>query len=292
MVINWNRFTYKVNVDFFKKWSSQMAYILGFTSADGNVYKTTLAWDLKEDRELLEKINLAMDSNYPISRRKASFRLRISNPIIVSDLQKLGVCPNKSKGMELPEVPSKFFSHFARGFLDGDGWIYIRENRNEITLGFSNGSYEFLREFIKKLPHHLQLTVSNLRIRRKITKKGIRAITYQVDYSWKNAYKILTYLYSGLKDDDLFMERKYVKYQRAIELYKWVKSGGRKWRKVEKEFQQPMKGILSEFWLKGYNGPQIANKLKVHSSSIYRWLIRTEIRPVFSEFRRRGFIDG
>lgn len=292
MLINWNRFTYKVNVDFFKKWSPQMAYILGFTSADGNVYKTTLAWDLKEDRELLEKINLAMDSNYPISRRKASFRLRISNPVIVSDLKKLGVYPNKSKDMELPKVPSKFFSHFARGFFDGDGWIYIRESKNEISVGFSNGSEKFLSQFIYRLIRFLGITTNNLRTRKKITKNGVRAITYQADYYWGNAYRILTYLYADLENDDLFMERKYVRYQRAIELYKWVKSGGRKWRKVEKEFQQPMKEILSEFWLKGYNGPQIANKLKVHSSSIYRWLVKNEIRPAFSEFRRRGFIDG
>jgi len=136
MVINWNRFDYKVNIDFFKKWSSQMAYILGFTFADGNIYKTTLAWDLKEDKEILEKINQVMDSDYPISFRRTSFRLRNSNPIIINDIQKLGICPNKSKNMLLPDIPSRFFSHFARGFFDGDGWVYIRESRNEISVGF------------------------------------------------------------------------------------------------------------------------------------------------------------
>lgn len=186
-----------------------MAYILGFTFADGNVYKTTLSWDLKEDRELLEKINQAMDSNYPIHRRKASFRLRISNPVIVSDLQNLGVYQNKSKKMQFPKVHPEFFSHFARGFFDGDGWIYIRESRNEISVGFANGSQKFLKEFIYRLFGYLGLMTDNFRIKRKVTKRGIRTAVYQVDYF----------------------------------------------------------------------------------SSIYRWLIKTETRPAFTEIRRKGVVD-
>jgi hypothetical protein len=289
--INWNRFHYKVNIDFFKNWSPQMAYILGFTCADGNVYKTTLAWDLKKDRELLQKINQAIRSSYPIHKRKASFRLRISNPIIVEDLKKLGISPNKSKNLRLPEIPSRFFSHFARGFYDGDGWICIRRDRNEISVGFSNGSKVFLTQFIEALRNQMLLPTPNIRTRKKTTKKGARAITYSVEYYWNNAYKILRYLYSGVKSTDLLMKRKYQKFQQAKQLYEWVKSGGRKWRKLENEFRQPMREILFKLWQTGYNAPQIANKLNVHHSSIYRWLIKAEVRPPFTEIRRRGVID-
>lgn len=104
-----------------------MAYILGFTYADGNIYKTTISWDLKEDKELLIRMNKEMGSNYPISKQKASYRLRISNPVVVEDLRVLGIFPNKSKTMVFPGIPNKYFSHFARGFFDGDGWVYIRE---------------------------------------------------------------------------------------------------------------------------------------------------------------------
>lgn len=290
--INWNRFDYKVNIDFFKKWSPQMAYILGFTFADGNVYGTTLSWDLKKDRELLDEINQAMGSNYPIHKRKASFRLRISNPVVVNDLQNLGVYPNKSSSIQLPMIPPQLFSHFARGFFDGDGWIYIRESRNEISVGFSSGSEKFLSQLSNKITKTLDLTTNNLRTKSKITRKGISSISYQVDYFWGNAYKILSFFYSNLRNSDLFMERKFRQYQRALELYEWIKSGGRKWRELEKEFKQPMKKILSEFWERGYNGPQIANKLGVHHSSVYRWLIKTEVRLPFTEIRRKGLADG
>lgn len=289
---NWNRFSYRVNIGFFKKWSPQMAYILGFTFADGNIYKTTLSWDLKEDRELLVRINKAMGSNYPISKRKASFRLRISNPVVIDDLRRLGIFPNKSNNMNFPIVPQECFSHFARGFFDGDGWIYIRKSRNEISAGFSSGSKNFLDELAKNLSSCLKLSGGNVRIKSKITKRGIRAISFQIDYFWENAYRVLLYLFSGLTKRDLYLERKYKKFKEAVSLYEWVKSGGRKWRKLEKDFKQPMKEILSRFWQAGYNGPQIAVKFGVHFSSIYRWLIKTGVRPAFTEIRKKGVVDG
>lgn len=269
-----------------------MAYILGFTFADGNVYKTTLSWDLKDDWELLEKINIAMNSNYPISKHKASFRLKISNPIIIDNINRFGVLPNKSKKMMLPKIPLKYFSHFARGFFDGDGWVYIRESRNEISVGFSSGSRLFLEGFVKQLSESLGLTSNNVRAKHKITKKGTEAVTYQVDYFWENAFKILNYFYSNLTKNDLFLERKSIHGKKAIELYEWVKSGGRKWRAVEKDFNQPMSNLLSKYWTAGYNGPQIADILGVHHSSIYRWLIKTDTRPAFTEIRRKGVVNG
>jgi len=290
-LINWNRFSYKINIDFFKKWSPQMAYILGFTFADGNIYKTTLAWDLKEDRELLIKMNQAMDSNYPINQRKNSYRLRISNPLVVDDLNKLGVFPNKSKVMEFPNIPEEYFPHFVRGFFDGDGWICTRKNRNEISVGFSSGSKVFLKELAKRLSKQLDFSQNGLRRKDKVTSRGIKTVTYQTDYFCENAYKVLLYLYSDIGKTDLYMERKYRKYKEAIQLYKWIKSGGRKWRILENEFG-PMKETLSNLWKAGYNGPQIARKLGVHSSSIYRWLISTKIRPAFKEIRKKGIIDS
>ena len=165
--VNPNRFKYKVNQCFFKYWNSQMAYVLGFTFADGNIHHVALAWDLKSDVELLRKINRAMGSNYPIKKRKNSFRLRISNPFILQDVQKLGVIPDKTKTCLFPNVPGEFFRDFIRGFLDGDGWIYTREGRREISVGFSNGSHKFLKGLSRSLNKHLILTTNNLRTEKR-----------------------------------------------------------------------------------------------------------------------------
>ena len=61
--VNSGRGLYEINENFFKTWNSKMAYILGFSCADGNVYKKTLAWDLsnKDDSNLsLLKSSLLM----------------------------------------------------------------------------------------------------------------------------------------------------------------------------------------------------------------------------------------
>src|SRR3972149_3601440 len=98
MTFSWRRYDYDINVDFFNKWTSQMAYILGFIFADGNIHGRTLAFDLqKRDRQLLNDINKTMHSTYPIRLRKMRYvRLRISNSIIISKIMSYGVIQNKS----------------------------------------------------------------------------------------------------------------------------------------------------------------------------------------------------
>jgi len=277
--INLNRFKYKVNQSFFKYWNSQMAYILGFTFADGNIHYSTLAWDLKDDIELLKKINKAMKSNYPIKKRKNSFRLRISNPTTFQDIQKLGIIPNKSKTCQFPNVPEVFFRDFIRGFLDGDGWISTRKKKMEISVGFSNGSYKFLEELTKKLNKFLSLTTNNLRTKKKITKKGKISVAYQIEWYGLNAFKIIKFLYDDLRKNDLFLQRKYKKQIEAKGIYEEISSGGKKYRDIENKYKIPIQELLQKLLVgKKYTGVEIAQKLGVHSSSVYRWLEKTKVR--------------
>ena len=88
---------YKVNTKSFKKWNSQMAYILGFTFADGNVYSRTVGWKLSNTREnkiLLLRINQILNSNYSIEEQKDYVRLRINHFLLVKNLNSLGIRSN------------------------------------------------------------------------------------------------------------------------------------------------------------------------------------------------------
>ena len=64
-------FTKKVNKDFFKKWSSNMAYVLGFFSADGYITVNRRGgqfWCIQiTDKKLLEQIKKAIESEHKIS---------------------------------------------------------------------------------------------------------------------------------------------------------------------------------------------------------------------------------
>lgn len=282
-----NRLKYSVNEKFFDKWNSQMAYVLGFSYSDGNIYKTSLAWDIqKRDKELLLKIKAVMDSTYPIIERTNSVRFRMSNQILIKGALKRGLIEKKSKRMNLPNIPKEFVSHFVRGFLDGDGWIVKRTNRNEVDLGFVSGNEIFLEE-ISKLIYKNTGILRRTREKNKITPKGFKSITFLLEYYSNNAIKVANWIYGNLLPNDIFLERKYKKYLDSVKLYEYLNSGKNEIiRKLQKVRGKPMKNILQELYIDQHmNAVQIANLLKVHSSSIYRWLSDNGIRyPVHRNY--------
>ncbi|MEK7472609.1 MAG: LAGLIDADG family homing endonuclease [Patescibacteria group bacterium] len=285
-----NRLKYSVNEKFFNKWSSQMAYILGFTYSDGNIYKSTLAWDIqKRDRELLVKIRRAMNSNHPIKERSHSVRLRISNLKLISGAIKRGLMEKKSKRMILPSIPTKFISHFMRGFLDGDGWVVLRNGRNEADIGFVSGNQKFLENVSLRIFEETGIK-GHVRAKFKITPNGFRSTTYLMEYFSNNAVRVGNWIYSHLSQKDLKLRRKYMKYLKAVKLYDYINSGSRGVRVVQKKMKDTMRNILHKFYVENHlNAVQIANILKVHSSSIYRWLEKTGTRhPI----HRKEFISG
>jgi len=157
--------------------------------------------------------------------------------------------------------------------LDGDGWITTKRKKMEISVGFSNGSYKFLKELSENLNKFLSLTTNNLRTRKKITKKDKISITYTIEWYSQNAFKIIKFLYDDLKKDDLFLERKYNKQIKARKIYKEISSGGKKYRDIKNKYKTSMQKLLRELLVeKKYTGVEIAKKLGIHSSSAYRWL--------------------
>lgn len=279
--INPNKWKHKINLNFFKLWSSPMTYILDFTFADGSLREKSLGWDLqKGDVGILKKINKAMESSYPIKERKTSFRLRIFNPIILRDIKELGIEPNKTGSCQFPEIPEEFLRDFIRGFLDGDGWIYTREERREISVGFSSGSHKFLEGLSKSLSKHLILTTSNLRTRKKITKNHKISTCYALEYYCHNAYKIIQYLYDNLKKSDLYLDRKYKKQMEARKIFKDVLKGPKgivKYREIEREYNMSMQRILQKL-IKTYKAIEIAEKFDIYPRTIYTWFKKAKVR--------------
>ncbi len=276
-----NKLKYIVNEQFFDTWSPQMAYILGFTFADGNIYRTSLSWDIqRRDLNILKKINKALESTYKIKlQRRKSYRLRMNNRILIGGAVKMGLLPKKNIRDTLPTVPSELLRHFVRGYLDGDGWIVVRRNRNEIDLGFCSGNKEFLNDLCLTIAKSLNIKLANVRKRLKLTPKKIISTTYMVEYYSANAFKIAQWLYKDLQTNDLFMERKYRTYLQANKLNNYLQSGTKIVRVVQRKIGKPIKEILEDLHLdKKYDGVKIARILKIHSSSVYRWLARTGIK--------------
>ena len=148
--IRWNNIKNNINLNFFKQWSNEMAYILGLIYTDGCLHKNTLSISQK-DPEILYKINKIMNSNYKLYKNKKTgvYTLNISRKEIVEDLYKLGVTPKKSTTISFPKIPGQFLSHFIRGIYDGDGWVQDRNYVANITTAsktFAEGLLQTFKE--------------------------------------------------------------------------------------------------------------------------------------------------
>lgn len=114
------------------------AYILGLLYADGynSLDKSTIRLQLQEsDYDILEKIRIELKSTKPLKYLKCDDRIASNGFIsknmyvlefysshICNILDKIGMHQNKSLILEFPEcLDKKFYSHFIRGYFDGDG---------------------------------------------------------------------------------------------------------------------------------------------------------------------------
>lgn len=134
--------THYCNESYFKTWSPSMAYILGFITADGCViYSATsprLAIAVSEkDKEILDFIIRELESDYPVSKAKSGYseyfnivRTAIMSHEIASDLEALGVSPNKTGIEQFPQsLPKEYYFDYFCGLVDGDGSVLIHTSK-------------------------------------------------------------------------------------------------------------------------------------------------------------------
>lgn len=145
---------YKINQDYFKTWSHNMAYILGLWYADGCIYRGRL-FDItlhKKDKYILKKIAEELGYGGPlydyVDRQAA--RLNFSCKVIYDDIVCLGGTENKSLTVEFPQIPDEYLHDFIRGYFDGDGCVMNLKN-NRLNSAFTCGNRKFLEDLLKVL---------------------------------------------------------------------------------------------------------------------------------------------
>nr|WP_142412628.1 LAGLIDADG family homing endonuclease [Clostridium sp. Marseille-P7770] len=193
------------------------AYVLGLMCADGCNFppKHTAFISLQEsDKDLLEKIRKEMDSDQPLRIIDQSKRndnnytynnmctFNMYSTHICDSLTKLGVVRNKSLTLEFPNIPEYLYSHFVRGYFDGDGSIYQyvkNKNNKSIRLTFTSTD-----SFCKKLKEIIE---NKLGIYCGIYDASCHnGITKVLALTGSSSIKLLNWMY---EDADLFLQRKY-----------------------------------------------------------------------------------
>jgi len=155
-------------VEFFRVWTPEMAYVLGYWWADGCMrVKSDTGAHLVEiasnDREHLEKIARAIGGRRYL--RKVSL---LSNTYVISfcskemyqDIKAHGGTPRKSRTIGFPNVPLDLLPHFVRGVVDGDGTLSWNGDRP--VLHIYTGSPQFLFDMALAIQQATGIPAPNL----------------------------------------------------------------------------------------------------------------------------------
>lgn len=194
----------KVNKKFFKKWTPEMAYVLGFFSADGYITVNKRGgqfWCIQIiDKQLLKQIKFVIQSEHKIGEYERSgnestiYRLQIGSKEMCNDLRCLGIYERKTKNLAVPNVPKKYMSDFVRGYFDGDGnvWVgYVHKERKKpllaIRVDFTSCSALFLETLKQRLEY------SN--INRGVLSKT-KSNCHRLRYSIHNSLRLYDFMYN------------------------------------------------------------------------------------------------
>lgn len=133
---------YKANNDFFKKWTPESAYCLGFIASDGHVWKNRPFLTIgihKQDIDVLEYIrdNISPDSKIRISKNIC--QICVFSREIHEDLNRIGISHDKTFNLKFPDIPKEYIGDFVRGFFDGDGCIWSTDfGKKQKTYYYAN----------------------------------------------------------------------------------------------------------------------------------------------------------
>lgn len=143
--------------NYFKTWSPNMAYILGWIYSDGcigqwgkgKIGKLSIGLQSRDDYILKwmrdELGGGAMHHQQGHGNVQDQTCLCISSHEIYKDLTSLGLHPAKSYTITFPDVPKQYLPDFIRGFFDGDGSVL--ESGSSPRVQITSASPAFLDKF-------------------------------------------------------------------------------------------------------------------------------------------------
>lgn len=193
-----------IDTNFFKVVDSEeKAYFLGIMFSDGSVAENQFYLKLK-DEDVIVKFKKALKCNYPIRHNEipySNYILQVSCREMCKDLVKLGCVPNKTKVLQFPVIPKELYRHFIRGFMDGDGCLRVGQTLGKCVFDIASASYQLVQQ-LKNIvtPYTTHVGICK---EKKYDVWHLRCVGKQVK-------PLLDWLY---KDSNVYMQRKYFKYQ-------------------------------------------------------------------------------
>lgn len=207
---------YQVNEFFFDEIDSEeKAYWLGFLAADGcneNSHHTITINLNERDAEHLEKFRKALNSKAAIfSVAGAGYgegttlaRIVINSIHLCEALTKQGVPSRKSNILQPPNISPDLYKHWIRGYLDGDGSIYISDDTARIAFVGTKEVLDFIINFF--IPGQ----------ERALYARHPEENKNNFQFSFGGNPSVIKYLHQIYDDATVYLDRKYKK---VLEIY-------------------------------------------------------------------------
>ncbi|MFA4888956.1 MAG: hypothetical protein WC628_05225 [Candidatus Omnitrophota bacterium] len=144
-------------------WYDNLAYCVGLLTSDGNLSKdgrhiTLVSKDkevIKTFKDCLRLSNRIAVKNSGFNKSGSYYYLQFGDTKLYRWLNSIGIHQNKSKTISSLRIPNKYFFHFLRGLLDGDGCItsfkHPESKHCQIRVKFCSASKDFIHWLDSKI---------------------------------------------------------------------------------------------------------------------------------------------
>jgi hypothetical protein len=212
---------YIVNDDYFKTFSHNMAYILGFFYTDGYIneyYDFFSISQHEKDRYILEGMLKDMNSNNPLLKSSSSNILSFSifSSEIVKDIKRLGGHQAKSFTIQFPKniIPKEFMPSFILGCWDGDGCISKASYRKSYNASFVSVSENFIYGILETLRNEIYDFKGSIS---RYNRDNDRYI-FMLHVGIYDTIRLRDYLYKNINKNSLYLKRKYDRFMSTGEI--------------------------------------------------------------------------
>lgn len=126
---------------------------------------------------------------------------RFTSNIMIDDLAKYHITPNKTGKQELPKFTDELMPYLLRGIFEGNGSVYISNNRLRTAF---YGGYEMIADIVKLLNE------KNIYTPHAVVNRGVIS-SYHIS-AIEASYKLFQYMYGDITNDKIICKRKYNKF--------------------------------------------------------------------------------
>lgn len=191
------------------EWSPKFAYVIGLLASDGNlspdgrhIHYTSKDYDLALlFKNCLELDNVIGKKSRGLDKEKKYNVVQFGDVVFYRFLLSIGLTPKKSLTIGKLKIPQKYFYHFLRGCIDGDGNInefkHPQSRFLQLKIRIFSGSKTFLDW-----------------LREETTKKdivghfGSGSKVHILEYSKTDSIKLINLIYK--ENNGILLERKYL----------------------------------------------------------------------------------